>query len=337
MRRRAPARVGAAQATGNTAAAGIDLTGLRKSFGDNIAVDGLDLHVAAGSVLALIGPNGSGKTTTVRMLSTLLRPDGGRAVVAGHDVAAEPQAVRAAIGVTGQFSAVDKLLTGRENLTLMARLHHIRGTERDRRIGELLERFDLADAAGRPAMTYSGGMTRRLDLAMTLMSRPRIVFLDEPTTGLDPRGRRVLWQIVRELAGSGVTVLLTTQYLEEADRLANRVALIDHGRLIAEGTPDELKARTTSGQVRMGFPGEDALAAAAALFPDARREDDALALVLPTDNSAPALRVLLDRLDAHGVPVQTVSAQPAGLDEVFLALTGHTAPAQSRPQTGGTR
>jgi ABC-2 type transport system ATP-binding protein len=303
-------------------AAGIETQGLRKSFGDNLAVDGLDLSVPEGSVLALIGPNGSGKTTTVRMLSTLLPPDAGRAVVAGHDVVSRPQAVRAAIGVTGQFSAVDKLLTGRENLTLMARLQHLGGAQHRSRVGELLERFELTDAADRPAMTYSGGMSRRLDLAMTLLRQPRIVFLDEPTTGLDPRGRRLLWEIVRDLADDGVTVLLTTQYLEEADRLADRVALIDHGRLIASGSPDELKARTTSGQVRLGFADEASLTVAAALFPDARRETDGLSLVLASDNSAVALRGLLEKLDARHVPVQTLSAQPADLDEVFFVLTG---------------
>jgi ABC-2 type transport system ATP-binding protein len=316
---------------------GIETHGLRKSFGGKPAVDGLDLTAPEGSVLALIGPNGSGKTTTVRMLSTLLPPDAGRAVVAGHDVVAEPQAVRAAIGVTGQFSAVDKLLTGRENLTLMARLQHLPGAARSARIGDLLERFELTDAADRPAMTYSGGMTRRLDLAMTLVRQPRLLFLDEPTTGLDPRGRRLLWQIVRDLADDGVTVLLTTQYLEEADRLADRVVLIDHGRLIAEGSPEELKARTTSGQVRLGFPDESSLTAATALFPAARREAEALSLVLASDNSAAALRGLLDLLDSRGVPVQTMSAQPADLDEVFFTLTGHGAPAPLADETGGTR
>lgn len=221
----------------------IDAVGLAKSFDGQVALEGLDLAVPERSVMALIGPNGSGKTTTVRILSTLLAPDGGRATVFGHDVVTEPEAVRAVIGVTGQFSAVDKLLTGSENLVLMARLLHLPRPLARERIATNLERFGLTEAAGRSVATYSGGMRRRLDLAMTLMGEPRIVFLDEPTTGLDPRGRRVLWRIVRDLVADGMTVLLTTQYLEEADRLADRVALIDRGALAAEGTPSELKKR----------------------------------------------------------------------------------------------
>jgi ABC-2 type transport system ATP-binding protein len=302
--------------------AAIKATGLTKSFGGQQAVRDLHLSVPAGNVLALIGPNGSGKTTTVRMLSTLLAPDSGRAMVAGHDVTSEGQAVRAAIGVTGQFSAVDGLLTGRQNLVLMARLHHLSPAERQSRVGDQLDRFDLTDAADKPVAIYSGGMRRRLDLAMTLMTRPEVVFLDEPTTGLDPRGRQALWQIVRELATDGVTVLLTTQYLEEADRLADRVALLEHGRLIAEGTPAELKARAPGGHVRLSFANEAAASGASALLPGAYRADDGMSLVLPSDNSVAGLRSLLDRLQAAAVPVTSVSAQPADLDDVFFALTG---------------
>ena len=216
-------------------------TGLRKSFGDHVVLDGVDLDVAEGTIFALLGPNGAGKTTIVQILSTLISADAGTLRVAGHDLARDPDAVRAAIGVTGQFSAVDNLLTGHENLILMADLHRLGRTEGRRRAADLLERFDLVDAATRPAATYSGGMRRRLDLAMTLVGDPRLIFLDEPTTGLDPRSRHTMWAIIRDLVAGGVTVFLTTQYLEEADRLADRIAVLDDGRLVAEGTADELK------------------------------------------------------------------------------------------------
>ena len=225
----------------STATAAVSAAGLRKSFGDTVVLDGIDLNVPAGTIFSLLGPNGAGKTTTIKILSTLISADGGHAEVAGHDVAAEPDLVRAAIGVTGQFSAVDNLFTGEENLLLMADLLHLDRREGRRRAAELLGRFDLADAAGKMAATYSGGMRRKLDLAMTLVGRPRIIFLDEPTTGLDPRSRRGMWEIIRDLVAGGVTIFLTTQYLEEADELADRIAVLDHGRLVAEGTPDELK------------------------------------------------------------------------------------------------
>jgi ABC-2 type transport system ATP-binding protein len=219
----------------------VAVTGLRKSFGDHRVLDGVDLDVAEGTIFALLGPNGAGKTTMVQILSTLIGADGGAVRVAGHDLARDPDAIRAAIGVTGQFSAVDNLLTGRQNLILMADLHHLGRAEGRRRAAALLDRFDLDDAADRPPSTYSGGMRRRLDLAMTLVGDPRLIFLDEPTTGLDPRSRRTMWQLIRELVAGGVTVFLTTQYLEEADQLADQIALLDHGTIVAEGTADELK------------------------------------------------------------------------------------------------
>jgi ABC-2 type transport system ATP-binding protein len=296
---------------------------LRKSYGDHLVLDRIDLEVPAGTVYALLGPNGSGKTTTVKILSTLLPPDAGTVRVAGHDVVAEPDAVRAAIGVTGQFSAVDDLLTGEENLRLMADLHHLPGGRGRRRVAELLDRFDLAGAARRPAGGYSGGMRRRLDLAMTLVGDPRIIFLDEPTTGLDPRSRRDLYQVVRGLVADGATVLLTTQYLEEADALADRVALLDRGHFVAEGTPAELKRLVPGGHLRVDFADERALAATAAGYPDATTDTDTLTLRIPSDGSLRSMRAVLDALDERAVA--TVSLHTTDLDDVFLALTGQTA------------
>jgi ABC-2 type transport system ATP-binding protein len=300
----------------------ITATGLRRSFGDHVVLDGIDLHVPAGSVLSLLGTNGAGKTTTVKILSTLLRADGGSARVAGHDVAADPDAVRAAIGVTGQFSAVDDLLTGRENLLLMADLHHLGRAAGRRRAAELLERLDLVEAAGKPAATYSGGMRRRLDLAMTLVGAPEVIFLDEPTTGLDPRSRRTLWRIVRDLVAGGVTVLLTTQYLEEADALADRIAVLDGGRIVAEGTADELKRRVPGGHVLLRFADDHDLAAAARVVGPASPDGEALALRVPHDGSVTSLKALLDRLDEHAIALDGLSLHTPDLDDVFLALTG---------------
>ncbi|MFI7438174.1 ATP-binding cassette domain-containing protein [Micromonospora haikouensis] len=300
----------------------IAATGLRKSFGDQVVLDGVDLSVPAGTVFALLGANGAGKTTTVRILSTLLGADAGDVRVAGHDLAREPDAVRAAIGVTGQFSAVDNLLTGEENLLLMADLHHLPRAEGRRLAARLLGQFDLTDAARKPASTYSGGMRRRLDLAMTLVGDPRVIFLDEPTTGLDPRSRRNMWQLVRDLVAGGVTIFLTTQYLEEADELADRIAVLDRGRVIAEGTAEELKRRIPGGHVRLRFADEQGLGAARRVLGQVTRDGEALALRVPSDGSLRSLRTLLGRLDDQAVQVDELSVHTPDLDDVFLALTG---------------
>ena len=305
-----------------TTQAAIRATGLRKSFGDQVVLDGIDLDVPEGTVFALLGPNGAGKTTTVQILSTLIGADGGQVAVAGHDLAQEPDPVRKMIGVTGQLTAVDNLLTGQENLTLMADLRHLDRTEGRRRAVELLDQFDLATAASKPAGTYSGGMRRRLDLAMGLVGDPRIIFLDEPTAGLDPRSRRTMWQLIRDLVAGGVTVFLTTQYLEEADELADQVALLDHGRLVAEGTADELKRRIPGGHIRLQFADPDALEAAARTLGQVVGDEQALTLDVNSDGSVKSLRALLDRLDAASIEVDSLSVHTPDLDDVFLTLTG---------------
>ena len=307
-------------------ASAISVTGLRKSFGDTLVLDGIDLAVPEGTVFSLLGPNGAGKTTTVQILSTLIPPDAGRIEVAGHDLTRAPDAIRAAIGVTGQFSAVDQLLTGTENLRLMADLNHLgRARGRDR-AADLLERFDLTDAARKPVSTYSGGMRRRLDLAMTLMGDPRLIFLDEPTAGLDPRSRRTMWQIIRELVAGGVTIFLTTQYLDEADELADRIALLDHGRIVAEGRADELKRRIPGGHVLLHFADSAALDTAARSPASQHRrrprDEAALTLQVPSDGDAGSLRALLNQLHQAGADASQVSVHTPDLDDVFFAFTG---------------
>ena len=309
--------------TGLGTSPAIRAIGLRRSYGKHLVLDGIDLEVAAGTVFALLGPNGAGKTTMVNILSTLIPADDGDVEVAGHDVRLEPDAVRAAIGVTGQFSAVDGLLTGEENLVLMADLRHLGRREGRARVAELLDQFGLVEAAKKPVQTYSGGMRRRLDLAMTLVGDPRIIFLDEPTAGLDPRSRRVMWQIIRDLVADGVTIFLTTQNLEEADRLARRIAVLDGGKVVAEGTPDELKRLVPGGHVRLEFADPVELDKAARTFDGAARDDEALTLQVPSDGGVGSLRSLLDRLDKASIDVGGLSVQTPDLDDVFLSLTSH--------------
>ena len=300
----------------------ISARGLRKSFGEKNVLDGIDLTVRPGTILALLGPNGAGKTTAVHLLTTYLRPDAGEIQINGRDLAENPQAVRRSIGVTGQFSAVDGYLTGRENLRLMADLHLLPRDAGRRRAAELLDQFELTEAADKPASTYSGGMKRKLDLAMTLVGDPKVIFLDEPTTGLDPRSRRTMWDIIRGLAAAGTTILLTTQYLEEADQLAHRVAVLDGGRIVAEGTPAELKARIPGGHIELAFASRAELDAAATVLVPAGRDDDALTLQLLGDGRVSTLRALLKRLDDADVDVASLTVHTPDLDDVFFALTG---------------
>ncbi|VVJ15338.1 Efflux ABC transporter [Amycolatopsis camponoti] len=300
----------------------ITATGLRKAYQDKVVLDGIDLEVAAGSVFSLLGPNGAGKTTTVNILTTLAQADGGSVRVAGHDVGSDAKAVRKVIGVTGQFAAVDELLTGQENLQLMVDLSPVKNGKRV--VADLLERFELTESAQKPTSTYSGGMRRKLDLAMTLVGDPRIIFLDEPTTGLDPRSRRTMWSIVKDLVADGVTIFLTTQYLDEADQLADRIAVLDRGRLVAQGTPDELKRQIPGTHVRLRFTNVAELDAAARVIAGSTRDDESLTLRVPGDGGTKSLRTLLDRLDEYAINAEEFSVHTPDLDDVFLALTGHT-------------
>jgi len=316
-------------ATNPTTRTAVSVRGLRKAYGKQVVLEGIDLDIRAGEVFALLGPNGAGKTTFVRILSTLIAPDSGTATVMGHDLGTESAAIRAEIGVTGQFSAVDNLLTGEENLLLVGRLSHLPAGERRARAARLLERFDLVGAARQTPATYSGGMTRRLDIALTLMGNPRLIFLDEPTTGLDPRSRQIMWQLIRELVAEGVTVILTTQYLEEADRLADLIAVLDRGRIVAEGTPDELKRRIPGAHIELRFADAGSLDEAARELREAMRDDERLVLRVPNEGGIRSLRDVLGRL-GDDVAVEDLSIHTPDLDDVFFAMTGRAAE-ESKP------
>jgi ABC-2 type transport system ATP-binding protein len=307
----------------------VSVNGLRKAYGKKVVLDGVDLSIRVGEVFALLGPNGAGKTTIVRILSTLIPADAGTATVMGHDLRGEAGAVRAVIGVTGQFSAVDNLLTGEENLRLIGRLLHLPAIELRARTAELLELFDLVEVARRTPATYSGGEKRRLDIAMTLMGRPRLIFLDEPTTGLDPRSRHTMWQLIRDLGAEGVTILLTTQYLEEADQLANRIAVLDRGHVVAEGTPEELKGRIPGAHIRLRFADAASLDEAARVLREGMRDDDELVLRVPNEGGIRSLRDVLARL-GDDVAVEDLSIHTPDLDDVFFALTGNASREKSQ-------
>ncbi|CAL9553483.1 Daunorubicin_doxorubicin resistance ATP-binding protein DrrA [Streptomyces sp. enrichment culture] len=307
--------------------------GLVKTFGDVRALDGVDLDVPEGTVLGLLGPNGAGKTTTVRCLTTLLRPDSGRAVVAGIDVLKQPDAVRRSIGLSGQFAAVDEYLTGRENLQMVGRLYQMKAKAAKERAAELLEQFHLTDAADRPTKTYSGGMRRRLDLAAALVVSPPVMFMDEPTTGLDPRNRQQLWEVIKQLVSGGTTLLLTTQYLEEADHLAHDIAVVDHGKVIAQGTSDQLKARTGGERVEVVVHAREHIRTAAGILTgfgkgEVTVEDHMRKLTVPVTGGAKLLAEVIRELDARGIEIDDIGLRRPTLDDVFLSLTGHVAEAE---------
>ncbi|MEU9308733.1 ATP-binding cassette domain-containing protein [Streptomyces sp. NPDC048256] len=304
--------------------------GLVKTFGDVKALDGVDLDVPEGTVLGLLGPNGAGKTTTVRCLTTLLRPDSGRAVVAGLDVLKHPNEVRRSIGLSGQFAAVDEYLTGRENLQMVGMLYQMKAGAAKARAAELLDQFGLAEAADRTAKTYSGGMRRRLDLAAALVVSPPVMFMDEPTTGLDPRNRQMLWEVIKRLVSGGTTLLLTTQYLEEADHLAHDIAVVDHGRVIARGTSDQLKARTGGERVEVVVHDREHIATAAEVLAgfgkgETTVEQHTRKLTVPVAGGAKLLAEVIRELDGRGIEIDDIGLRRPTLDDVFLSLTGHVA------------
>ncbi|ULR53067.1 ATP-binding cassette domain-containing protein [Streptomyces deccanensis] len=316
----------------------IHAEGLVKTFGDVRALDGVDLDVPEGTVLGLLGPNGAGKTTTVRCLTTLLRPDSGRAVVAGIDVLKDPDAVRRSVGLSGQFAAVDEYLTGRENLQMVGQLYQMRAKDAKVRAGELLEQFHLADAADRPAKTYSGGMRRRLDLAAALVVSPPVMFMDEPTTGLDPRNRQQLWDVIKQLVSGGTTLLLTTQYLEEADHLAHDIAVVDHGRVIARGTSDQLKARTGGERVEVVVHERERIPDAAEVLTGFGKggttvEEHTRKLTVPVTGGAKLLAEVIRELDTRGIEIDDIGLRRPTLDDVFLSLTGHLAEVKDEAET----
>ncbi|NEA58390.1 ATP-binding cassette domain-containing protein [Streptomyces sp. SID13666] len=304
--------------------------GLVKTFGDVRALDGVDFDVPEGTVLGLLGPNGAGKTTAVRVLTTLLQPDSGNAVVAGIDVLKHPNEVRRHIGLSGQFAAVDEYLTGRENLQMVGQLYQMKSRDAKLRAAELLDRFNLADAADRPTKTYSGGMRRRLDLTAALVVKPPVMFMDEPTTGLDPRNRQVMWEVIQDLVAGGTTLLLTTQYLEEADQLAHDICVIDHGKVIARGTSDQLKAQTGGERVEVVVHERERLAEAEGVLRgfgkgDTKTEDHTRRITVPVDGGAKLLAEVIRDLDARGIEIDDIGLRRPTLDDVFLSLTGHEA------------
>ena len=306
----------------------IKASGLAKAYGDVVALNGIDIEVEQGTVLGLLGPNGSGKTTTVRILATLLQADSGSASVGGFDVATQPDEVRSVIGLTGQYAAVDEYLTGRENLELFGRLFHLSKFDAAKRAAELLDRFDLSDAADRGIKGYSGGMRRRLDLAASLIGRPNVLFLDEPTTGLDPRSRQGMWEVIEDLISEGTTVLLTTQYLEEADQLANRIVVLDHGNVIAKGTSNELKSQVGGDRIEIVVESAGDVANAAALIQEfgsapAITEDLTKTILLPVAGGSTAIVNIVRKLDENKISIADIALRRPTLDDVFLSLTGH--------------
>ncbi|WP_200308170.1 ATP-binding cassette domain-containing protein [Streptomyces adelaidensis] len=314
--------------------------GLVKTFGDVRALDGVDLDVPEGTVLGLLGPNGAGKTTTVRCLTTLLRPDRGKAVVAGIDVLKDPDAVRRSVGLSGQFAAVDEYLTGRENLQMVGQLYQMRAKAAKARAGELLEQFHLTEAADRPAKTYSGGMRRRLDLAAALVVSPPVMFMDEPTTGLDPRNRQELWGVIKQLVSGGTTLLLTTQYLEEADHLAHDIAVVDHGRVIARGTSDQLKARTGGERVEVVVHERERIPDAVEVLTgfgkgETTVEEHTRRLTVPVAGGAKLLAEVIRELDTRGIEIDDIGLRRPTLDDVFLSLTGHLAEVRDEAEANG--
>lgn len=307
---------------------------IKKSFGKLKVLDGIDLNVKRGTVLALLGPNGAGKTTTVRILTTLLNPDSGKATIEGYDVQKDAHEVRGIIGLTGQYAAVDEYLTGRENLNMMGRLYHLSKADSKQRTEELLRQFDLLDAADRAAKTYSGGMRRRLDLASSLIAVPPVIFLDEPTTGLDPRSRLTMWDVIKKLVNDGSTILLTTQYLDEADQLADRIAVIDGGKVIAEGTADELKEKVGKERIELTFAGDaDFKKASTLLGADATQSNkERKSLSFTNDGGVASLRKMLEQLEFSKIKVEGLSLHKPTLDDVFLHLTGHQASAEEESE-----
>jgi len=313
--------------------------GLKKSFGKLIVLDGVDIKVKRGTILALLGPNGAGKTTTVRIMATLLKADGGSVTIEGHDVSERPDKVRSVIGLTGQYAAVDEYLTGRENLRMIGRLYHLGKADVIRRTEELLEQFDLVEAADRTAKTYSGGMRRRLDLAASLIATPPVIFLDEPTTGLDPRSRLNLWDNIEKLAAEGTTILLTTQHLEEADRLANSIAVIDGGKVIAEGTADELKDKVGRERIQFTLETDADLKKAIKLVDGETLQVDEKrkSLSVVHDSGVYKLKDILEKFEKSKIRVANMSLAKPTLDDVFLQLTGHKATAENNNENGGKK